>query len=141
MDALRSLLAGRRRGLLGALFIAALLLGVVTMHAMSGSASAHGGPAAAIAVGQDTHAAPTQAPGTQNVGMGDEHGGCLDCADHGMAGAMCLMILVSLLALVRPGGHLLARLSPAWSRLVESGRVLPAIGAAPSLHVLGISRI
>ncbi len=57
-----------------------------------------------------------------------------------MASAMCLMVLVVLLALVRPGRGLLARLTPVWLRLVERGRARPFVGLAPSLHLLGISR-
>jgi hypothetical protein len=110
MATFRSLLAGRRRGLSGALLIAALLLGVVTMHAMSGSANAHVGPAAAIMASPDHHDAPAPE------------------------------VLVALLAFTRPGASLLARLAPVWSRLVEAGRTPTVAGAAPSLHVLGISR-
>ena len=142
MATFRSLLAGRRRGLSGALFIAALLLGVVTMHAMSGSANTHVGPAAAIMASEDHHGASTPELGTGEAGSHahDAPGGCTDCGGHEMASAMCLMILVALLGFTRPGAGLLARLAPVWSRLVEAGRTLPAAGAAPSLHVLGISR-
>jgi len=136
MAALRSLLAGRRRGLSGALLIAALLLGVVTMHAMSGSSTAHVGPAAVIA--ETSH--PGGAPVADDGPGHHQQGGCLDCGGHEMASAMCLMVLVVLLALVRPGRGLLARLTPVWSRLVEPGRAQPFVGLAPSLHLLGISR-
>jgi len=141
MTTFRSLLAGRRRGLSGALFIAALLLGFVTMHAMSGSATAHVGPAAAIMTSEDHHT-PTQELGSSGSGSHahDAPGGCTDCGGHDMASAMCLMIVVALLALTRPGASLLARLAPVWSRLVEVGRALPAASSAPSLFVLGISR-
>ncbi|GED11293.1 DUF6153 family protein [Cellulosimicrobium cellulans] len=142
MATFRSLLAGRRRGLSGALLIAALLLGVVTMHAMSGSANAHVGPAAAIMASPDHHDAPAPEVGTQEAGAHghDAPGGCTDCGGHEMASAMCLMVLVALLAFTRPGASLLARLAPVWSRLVEAGRTPTVAGAAPSLHVLGISR-
>ncbi|WP_196217276.1 hypothetical protein [Cellulosimicrobium composti] len=141
MTTFRSLLAGRRRGLSGALFVAALLLGFVTMHAMSGSATAHVGPAAAIMTSAD-HPAPAHEAGSSEAGSHahDAPGGCTDCGGHEMASAMCLMIAVALLALARPGASLMARLAPVWSRLIQAGRVLPAVGAAPSLHVLGISR-
>ncbi|MGB2558168.1 hypothetical protein [Cellulosimicrobium cellulans] len=116
--------------------IAALLLGVVTMHAMSGSSTAHVGPAAVIA--ETSH--PAGAPVADDGPGHHEQGGCLDCGGHEMASAMCLMVLVVLLALVRPGRGLLARLTPVWSRLVEPGRAQPFVGLAPSLHLLGISR-
>ena len=136
MAALRSLLAGRRRGLSGALLIAALLLGIVTMHAMSGSSTAHVGPAAVIAETSHPEGSPVADDGPGH----HQQGGCLDCGGHEMASAMCLMVLVVLLALVRPGRGLLARLTPVWLRLVERGRARPFVGLAPSLHLLGISR-
>ncbi len=137
----RSLLAGHRRGLSGALLIAALLLGVVTMHAMSGSSSAHGGPAAATMASADHHVAPTHDLAAQGAGSGHhEQDGCVDCGVHEMASAMCLMVLVVLLAFTRPGAGILARLAPVWSRLVDGGRAQSHHGSAPSLHLLGISR-
>ncbi|QUC01947.1 MULTISPECIES: DUF6153 family protein [Cellulosimicrobium] len=143
MAAFRSLLAGRRRGFSGALLIAALLLGVVTMHAMSGSPNAHFGPAAAIMSSADHDAAaPIHSHDLAAQGTSENHeqGGCVDCGGHEMASAMCLMVLVVLLAFARPGTGLLARLAPVWSRLLEPGRARPHYGSAPSLHLLGISR-
>lgn len=151
---LRSAVAEPGRRLNGALMILTVIVGVVTMHSMSGSPTAHHhgphdtsvvameGPAAD---GMATSALPTSVAATQGSQVTAEPPGfageCSDgCGGHEAAMAMCLMILVALLALVVPVRRLLWRALPAWS--VPSARValdLRAV-AAPSLHELCISR-
>ncbi|MFD2028784.1 DUF6153 family protein [Promicromonospora aerolata] len=143
---LRSALAGPGRRLNGALVILTVIVGVVTMHSMSGSPTSHHAPHAESAV---------VAPGTTPVGgialpeppdghaatEAAGHEGCADgCGGHDAAMAMCLMILVALLALAVPARRLLWRVLPAWS--VRPVRVSVGVRAVatPSLHELCISR-
>lgn len=127
--------------------ILTVIIGVVTMHSMSGSPTSHHhgshhgssvatqglAPVGGIALPEapDSHAAADES--------GSGHGCAGDCGGHGAAMAMCLMILVALLAVVVPVRRLLWRAGPAW--LVIPAR--PAVDlhvAAPSLHQLCISR-
>lgn len=148
---LRSSLAGPRRRLNGALVILTVIIGVVTMHSMSGSPTAHhhGPHDTAVVVAQGLlpvgGIALPEAPATPDSQVasddsGDGHGCTCECGGHDAAMAMCLMILVALLALVVPVRRLLWRAMPAWS----IAAVLPPVGlgaiAAPSLHELCISR-
>lgn len=162
---LRSALTGPRQGLVGALAILTVIVGVVTMHSMSGSPTSHGHavPHETTAVVSEQVASEqvateqvakaqagtaqavtgpvlVQAPATDDHAPGDEGSCCEGCGGHDAAMAMCLMILVALLALVAPARRLLwraplqlvASLAPAFAGL----RVV----AAPSLHDLCISR-
>ena len=155
LSLLRSALTGPRQGLVGALAILTVIVGVVTMHSMSGSPASHGHAVpheAAAVVSEQVASALTgmtqavagpvlvQAPATDDHAPGDEGSCCEGCGGHDAAMAMCLMILVALLALVAPARRLLwraplqlvASLAPAFAGL----RVV----AAPSLHDLCISR-
>lgn len=150
---LRSLLAAPRRGMTGALLIAVVIAGVVSMHSMSGSPSAHLAPPgmlAAHAVGQASvseastaqvmsdHTTSTRSTNpAAHEGAGDCDSGC---GAHDMTTAMCLMVLVALLTLAAPPVSFLgAMLLPLARRvLVAEPRSRPT--AAPSLHALGISR-
>lgn len=155
LSVLRSALAGPRQGLVGALAILTVIVGVVTMHSMSGSPTSHGHAvpheAAAVASEQVTsaHTGTTravtgpvlvQAPATDDHAAGDEGPCCDGCGGHDAAMAMCLMILVALLALVAPARRLLWRAPPQ-----RAAALAPAFAglrdiAAPSLHELCISR-
>ncbi|MFD6446851.1 DUF6153 family protein [Promicromonospora sp. NPDC060204] len=150
LSVLRSALAGPRQGLVGALAILTVIIGVVTMHSMSGSPTSHGHAVPhedTAVVSAQTSSAQTgtgpvllQAPATDGHAPGDDGSCCAGCGGHDAAMAMCLMILVALLALVAPARRLLwraplqlvASLAPAFAGL----RVV----AAPSLHDLCISR-
>lgn len=141
---LRPLLTGRHGRLAGVLLVLALVVGVVLMHAMSGSSTRHAdhhAPAAVVA-----HPAPDAPSGTTaHAGAAEDAGassgcGAGGCGGHELVTAMCLMILAVLLTLVGPGARALLR--------VEGPRVvtwlpLPAAfraASGPSLHALGISR-
>lgn len=141
ISTVRTLLADPRRRLAGVLLIVTLILGVVTMHAMSGSSTAHALPAP-VTVSTDQHAAadapagavPVQTPGDHDTGT------CAgDCGHHAMT-AMCLMTMVALLTLAVPA--LRARfLIEAVERLLRALRPVPGHHrAAPDLDALGISR-
>jgi hypothetical protein len=152
---LRSAVADPGRRLNGALVILTVIFGVVTMHQMSGSPTSHGhGPHDASVVAAQQSAVVA----TQSAVVGDmpptvtptaavttePHGHAGDCCDgcggHDAAMAMCLMILVALLALVVPVRRLLWQALPVWSMaLAQVVTDLRAV-AAPSLHELCISR-
>ena len=156
---LRSAFAGPRRGPVGALAILTVIVGVVTMHSMSGSPTSHG-----HAVPHETSVAAVEQAGSAQAATGpvlpqgqtqgqtqvlpqapdghaDDEGSCCEgCGGHDAAMAMCLMILVALLGLVAPVRRLL------WRAPLELAMSLtPALAvvrdlAAPSLHDLCISR-
>ena len=157
---------------MGALAILTVIIGVVTMHSMSGSPTLHmhhvphGPPVAAaehpatepVVVERDAaqHAAPlgltpaqvsggvdrsTASPSDGDTAGQPGTGVCHDgCGGHDLATAMCLMILVALLALVVPARRLLWRAPIEWSvPLLLAPAGADALGA-PSLHELCISR-
>ncbi|MFE7507966.1 hypothetical protein [Promicromonospora sp. NPDC057488] len=149
---LRSAFAGPRQGPVGALAILTVIVGVVTMHSMSGSPTSHG-----HAVPHETSVVAVEQPATGPVmtpvqaqtqvtpqapdGHAADEGPCCEgCGGHDAAMAMCLMILVALLGLVVPVRRLL------WRAPLELAMSLtPALAvvrdlAAPSLHDLCISR-
>jgi hypothetical protein len=155
---LRSLLAAPRRGVASALMIAVVIAGVVSMHSMSGSPTAHVTPAGIAAAhdanpsgtptsSQAMHAQATPAqpgvPGT-HTGVGAEaadcSSGCGPHDAHDMTTAMCLMVLVALLTLAAPPASFLNAVLLPFARrvLVAAPRSRPA--APPSLHALGILR-
>ena len=149
---LRSAVAGPRQRPIGALAILIVIAGVVTMHSMSGSPTTHlhhapHGDAVVTAQQAATERATAvvgmsaaQSPDTDTAsepGTSSCHDGC---GGHDLATAMCLMVLVAILALVVPARRLLWRAPLEWSMpllLVPAGT-----GAldAPSLHELCISR-
>ncbi|GAA4718919.1 hypothetical protein GCM10023198_48260 [Promicromonospora umidemergens] len=145
---LRSAVAEPGRRLNGALVILTVIIGVVTMHQMSGSPASHGyGPHDASVVATQSAVTdgvpPTVTPAGGHVTPepAEQEGDCCEgCGGHDAAMAMCLMILVALLALVVPVRRLLWRALPAWS--VPLARVVTDLRAvaAPSLHELCISR-
>lgn len=129
------------------LAILTVIVGVVTMHSMNGSPTTH------------THAVPHEAPvvvaeqvtaatavvvrpvvealdGHGERGAGD----CEGCCGDGLATAMCLMILVALLALVVPARRLLWRAPLELAMSLTPALVGVRSLAAPSLHELCISR-
>ncbi len=131
--------ASAGRGVVGVLLLAVLLVGVVAMHAMGGSSTHHGGPAAVVgqaAPAPAVHAAVDEAPdATGDAG----HGSTTDGVGHEAATAMCLMVLVGLLALVVPERAVLVVLRP--GRHLSGLAGPPVRGATPpDLHALGISR-
>ncbi|MFD2794497.1 DUF6153 family protein [Promicromonospora vindobonensis] len=144
---LRSAVAEPGRRLNGALMILTVIIGVVTMHQMSGSPASHGyGPHDASVVATQSAVVdglpPTVTPTAPVTTEPHGHAGdcCDGCGGHDAAMAMCLMILVALLALVVPVRRLLWRALPAWSvPLAQVVTDLRAV-AAPSLHELCISR-
>ena len=147
---LRSAFAGPRRGPVGALAILTVIVGVVTMHSMSGSPTSHGHAVpheTSVVAVEQTATGPVMTPGQAEVQpqapdghAADEGPCCEDCGGHDAAMAMCLMILVALLGLVAPVRRLL------WRAPLELAMSLtPALAvvrdlAAPSLHDLCISR-
>lgn len=153
---LRSLVAAPLRGITGALLIAVVIAGVVSMHSMSGSPSSHLPPPSIAAAHQAEHAdltaamqahagqaRPEQAAGHCAHGGTDAGhcpSGCGSHDGHDMTTAMCLMVLVVLLTLaVPPASFWAAVVLPLAQRgLVVAPRSRPA--APPSLHALGISR-
>jgi hypothetical protein len=160
---LRSAVAEPGRRLNGALMILTVIIGVVTMHSMSGSPTKHdcgphvtsvvamqgtadGMPAAATAASATSASAlPASVAATQVSQVTAEPSGstgdCSDgCGGHEAAMAMCLMILVALLALVVPVRRLLWRAMPAWSVPLAWVATHLRAAAAPSLHELCISR-
>jgi hypothetical protein len=130
---LRSAVAEPGRRLNGALVILTLIVGVVVMHSMSGSpTSHHASHDASVVAIRESHAT-TEPPGPMVE--------CSDgCGDHDTAMAMCLMILVALLALAVPVRRLLWQAQPAWSAPLAWPVVDLRAVAAPSLHELCISR-
>ncbi|HWV76599.1 MAG TPA: hypothetical protein VN027_04735 [Isoptericola sp.] len=144
----RPLLTSRRGRLAGVLLVLALVVGVVLMHAMSGSATRHAEHHAPVAMVAQAHTAPSTTAGTTTHadapaahGSGAPTGcGAGGCGGHELVTAMCLMILAVLLTLVGPGARALLRAegprTAAWLPLPAGS--LPATG--PSLHALGISR-
>ncbi|MFI9489895.1 DUF6153 family protein [Promicromonospora sp. NPDC052451] len=157
---LRSAVAGPRRGLAGALAILTVIVGVVAMHSLSGSPATHAHPvpheaapaqvAAAhpAAVPVMTRAAEQPATVAPVVDAPAGHAGnerdtgpcCSGCGGHDAAMAMCLMILVALLALVAPVRRLLWRAPVALTAALPPARATLGGLAAPSLHELCISR-
>jgi hypothetical protein len=150
---LRSAVSGPRRGLVGALAILTVIVGVVTMHSMSGSPTSHGHAVpheAAVSTEHTSTAQPTTARSTSAQVLppapaSDDHaadeGSCCDgCGGHDAAMAMCLMILVALLALVAPARRLLWRAPLALAMSLTPALAVVRDLAAPSLHDLCISR-
>jgi hypothetical protein len=145
---LRSAVAQPGRRLSGVLVILTVIIGVVTMHSMSGSPTAHGhGPhddsVATVqnAITAESMSAPEARDGHVTPDPAESGCGCCDgCGGHDAAMAMCLMILVALLAFAAPARRLLWRALPAWS--MAPAQLAPALRAAapPSLHELCISR-
>lgn len=137
--ALRTLGAVARRGLGGVALVAVLLLGVVAMHAISGSANHHGtgvpasdehvhGHEGAVATLTGHETAPRSTAACD-----------ADCG-HELMTAMCLMILVSLAPLVGRGWPTSAVVRGALERLLAVAVPRGRAGTAPSLHALGILR-
>ncbi|WP_454850087.1 DUF6153 family protein [Promicromonospora soli] len=153
ITSLRALLAAPRQGVTGAVLIAVVIAGVVSMHSMSGSPGAHVPPSAVSAAHDVQHMTPAQAMPDQGmqavevasaphggVGAGDCSSGCGSHDAHDMTTAMCLMVLVVLLTLAAPPASFLDAVLLPFARrvLVAAPRTRPA--AAPSLHALGILR-
>ncbi|GAB3173588.1 hypothetical protein GCM10027059_44880 [Myceligenerans halotolerans] len=152
---LRPAVARPRRRPIGALVILTVILGVVVMHSMSGSPASHAhhvphgssAVAAPASGAQVTAAQLVAAIGTaaQNVNVptvGERStGACHDgCGGHDLATAMCLMILIALLALAVPARRLLWRAPLEWSMPLMPAPAGVGAVAAPSLHELCISR-
>ncbi|WP_125776164.1 hypothetical protein [Antribacter gilvus] len=135
--ALHAFVRAPRRGLAVALGVLALALGVVLMHAMSGSPMAHAGPIAVLevvaheAIGAESLGGMTEAP----------HPPCDGChADgHDVTGAMCMIVLTMLLIFSLPGAAVRVPWLASWLTATPLP-ALPAAGARPSLDALGISR-
>lgn len=139
---LRSAVAGPRQRPIGALAILLVIVGVVTMHSMSGSPVSHAHHApheVPVVTVHDTAAVPamTQQATAAEPGTGVCHDGC---GGHDLATAMCLMILVAILALVAPARRLLWQVPPERSALLLPAPVGAGALVAPSLHELCISR-
>ncbi|MFJ3404823.1 DUF6153 family protein [Promicromonospora sp. NPDC090134] len=142
---LRSALAGPRQGVVGALAILTVIVGVVTMHSMSGSPTSHAHAvpheaAAVVSAQAGTGPVLVQAPATDDHAAGDEGSCCDGCGGHDAAMAMCLMILVALLALVAPARRLLWRAPLQLAASLTPAFAGPRDLAAPSLHELCICR-
>lgn len=165
---LRSAVAGACQRPAGALAILTIIIGVVTMHSISGSPTSHGHaephetPAvaadpvsarpvdasqivAAPAVSRTTElvtAAAVVRPAAAPLGSHGERGadGCKGCCADGLATAMCLMIVVTVLAMVVPVRGLLWRAPLELARSLTSAVANRRAVAAPSLLELCISR-
>ncbi len=139
---LRTLTAAARRGLGGAVLVAVLVLGVVAMHAMSGSVSHHGAVgtgarssvehvhahAGAVATLTGHETAPAAPPACD-----------AECTQELMT-AMCLMVLVSLVTLLGPSRRASAVVRAALSSVLAVAGPRSRARTAPSLHALGILR-
>lgn len=155
---LRSTVAGPRRRPVGVLAILTVIIGVVTMHSMSGSPTMHSHAvpheASPVATEQVIARSTTTAevltasaavlPAAQTPAghSADEQraGDCLGCCENGLATAMCLMILVAFLALILPARRLLWRLPLKPATFLRPALVGACALAAPSLYELCISR-
>jgi hypothetical protein len=150
---LRSTVAGPRRRPVGVLAILTVIVGVVTMHSMSGSPTMHSHvvphEAPVVAAEQVTAATAVTAVTAVVVrpvvealdGHGERGAGdCEGCCGDGFATAMCLMILVALLGLVVPARRLLWRAPLELAMSLTPALVGVRAVAAPSLHELCISR-
>lgn len=153
---LRSLAAAPLRGIAGALLIAVVIAGVVSMHSMSGSPNAHLPPPATGAAHEAERADLAGAVGSQarqveseqaagpgprgSADVGHCPSGCGSHDAHDLTTAMCLIVLVAMLTLAAPPASFLnAVILPLARRiLVVALRSRPA--APPSLTALGISR-
>ncbi|PUB27010.1 hypothetical protein C8K30_105241 [Promicromonospora sp. AC04] len=144
---LRSAVAEPGRRLNGALVILTVIIGVVTMHSMSGSPTLHQhrphGASVVAALSASVDGMPPTVTQADHVKQdpAEPAGSCCEgCGGHDAAMAMCLMILVALLALVVPVRRLLWRALLALS--VPLAQVVTDLRAvtAPSLHELCISR-
>ncbi|WP_298888829.1 DUF6153 family protein [uncultured Serinicoccus sp.] len=140
-----------RCALLGGLLVAAILVGLLAMHALNlhGTPAAHAAAPLSVTVADsgETHQGMAHHGSAGSYGLtggtaDDPGGSCADCgggAHPGMAMTCVLALLFVLFVLVPP------RLLPGWMHaafrplLVERfiDRLLPR---APSLHVLCISR-
>ncbi|WP_454852372.1 DUF6153 family protein [Promicromonospora soli] len=150
ITSLRALLPAPRQGVTGAVLIAVVIAGLVSMHSMSGSPSAHVPPSAAHDV---QHMTPAQAMPDQGmqavevasaphggVGAGDCSSGCGSHDAHDMTTAMCLMVLVVLLTLAAPPANFLDAVLLPFARRVLVAAPRSRQAAPPSLHALGILR-
>jgi hypothetical protein len=131
---LRAQLAARRWAVVAMLVTLTVTIGVLVMHAMSGSSAAHAGPAAVVHSIIEADAA---------AAVGDDDAGHdRSLHEHGAAEAMCAVALAVILTPAVPALRLLRTLPPPRAVLlpaaVESWRV--ELGRRPSLVVLGISR-
>ncbi|MFC4631416.1 hypothetical protein ACFO6V_24445 [Promicromonospora alba] len=149
---LRSTVAGPRRRPVGVLAILTVIVGVVTMHSMSGSPITHSHAVpheAPVVVAEQVTAAAAVVATTAVVravaeapdGHGEQGAGdCEGCCGDGLVTAMCLMVLVALLALVAPARRLLWRAPLELAMALTPALVGVRAVAAPSLHELCISR-
>jgi hypothetical protein len=145
---LRSTVAGPRRRPVGVLAILTVIVGVVIMHSMSGSPTMHSHAVpheAPVVVAEQATSAVTTAVVRPVAEALDGHGersagGCEGCCGDGLATAMCLMVLVALLALVVPARRLLWRAPLELATALTPALVGVRAVAAPSLHELCISR-
>lgn len=133
------------------LAILTVIVGVVIMHSMSGSPITHSHAVpheAPVAVAEQAVAEQVAAaavvvrPVAEALdGHGEQGtGDCEGCCGDGLATAMCLMILVALLALVVPARRLLWRAPLELAMSLTSALVGVRALTAPSLHELCISR-
>lgn len=128
------------------LAILTVIVGVVIMHSMSGSPITHSHAvpheAPVVVAEQVAAAAVVVRPVAEALdGHGEQGtGDCEGCCGDGLATAMCLMILVALLALVVPARRLLWRAPLELAMSLTSALVGVRALTAPSLHELCISR-
>lgn len=128
------------------LAILTVIVGVVIMHSMSGSPVTHSHAVpheAPVAVAEQVAAAAVvvRPVAETPAGHGEQGtGDCEGCCGDGLATAMCLMILVALLALVVPARRLLWQAPLELAMSLTSALVGVRALTAPSLHELCISR-
>jgi hypothetical protein len=142
MDAtttLRTLGDVARRGLGGVALVAVLLLGVVAMHAMSGSASHHGTGAPASVEHVHGHEGAVATLTGHETAPASAAACDADCR-HELMTAMCLMVLITLVPLAGPSGAATAVVRGAFSRMLAVAVPRDRAGTAPDLHALGILR-
>ncbi|MFC7876174.1 DUF6153 family protein [Isoptericola sp. NPDC057391] len=139
---LHTLLADPRRRLGAALMIVVLILGIVTMHAMSGSSTAHAGQSSMEGLAQVADTSPAGGPVAGAIDHASDGPQSCDhgCGEHDLMTAMCLMVLAVLLILTVPVRRVVFVVGRVRAGPRGAVRTPPLLVRAPSLHVLSISR-
>lgn len=134
---------GLRRLLAGGLLVAAVIVGLLTMHAPGPAGADHATAVGPVAAGHAAHAAdPSAEVLAERPGHTGSGASCIGCGTEGHTGSAigCLLILVlAILLLPAPGrAHLRAAPARVGAGWWPMGRI--AVPRPPSLAVLCISR-
>jgi hypothetical protein len=136
--ALRPQAAVLRRMLLTVAAVAAIIVGILAMHSLSGD-SHHTAAPGVVTASASHHAAPIAMPGADPSSAETTcDGGCEP--DHAMGLAECILALLIVVIMLMPPGSLQvwARMSLGLIRILPRGALAPR--RPPSLHRLSISR-